>query len=171
MRGSILSDSARFEAILDEAHRSRTCAECGVHLDHRAVPRSPFCCRKCRDAFRHRRRYAEDPEGARARARDYYWRNRTRVLEKAAARRGVVRPPERTTCEECSNPLPAGRRVVCSERCRDRRYRRLHPVEYAAKEARKVERRRARRRELRESTDTVSLEMSRDGTFEGEAAL
>jgi hypothetical protein len=156
-----LSDSARFDAILDEAHRNRTCAECGVHLDHRRVPRSPFCCRKHRDAFRHRRRYAEDPEGARARARAYYWANRTAVLEKAAARRGVVRPPERTTCEECGGALEGRQRIVCSRRCRDRRYARLHPEAYAAKEARKVERRRARRRE--------AAQLFRDGTVEGEA--
>jgi hypothetical protein len=45
----------------------------------------------------------------------------------------------------------AGRqRVACSPRCRDARYRRLHPAEYAANEARKVQRRREARRRRRE---------------------
>ena len=44
---------------------------------------------------------------------------------------------------------PEGRqRVICGKsKCRDDRYRRLHPEAYAAKEARKVERRRLKRRE------------------------
>jgi hypothetical protein len=36
--------------------------------------------------------------------------------------------------------------VVCSEPCREARFRRRHPESYAAREARKVERRRERRR-------------------------
>ena len=46
--------------------------------------------------------------------------------------------------------LDGRRRVVCSERCRDARDRRLHRDAYAAKEARKVERRRWRRRRSRD---------------------
>jgi hypothetical protein len=80
-----------FDAVLAEARRTRRCAECGAHLDHRAVPRSVFCGPKCRYAFRDRRRYAEDPERERERSRSYYAANREMVLEKAAARRKRLR--------------------------------------------------------------------------------
>lgn len=35
-------DSIDFDTILAEARRIRRCAECGVDLDHRTVPRSAF---------------------------------------------------------------------------------------------------------------------------------
>jgi hypothetical protein len=85
--------SIDFEAVLAEVRRTRCFAECGVDLDHRTVPRSAFCCAKHRYAFRDRRRYAEDPEGQRERARRYYVEHREQVLERAAARRGKKRPP------------------------------------------------------------------------------
>ena len=53
-------------------------------------------------------------------------------------------------CAECGAELEGRRRVVCSERCREARFKRLHPDAYAKREAEKVERRRERRRELRE---------------------
>jgi hypothetical protein len=148
LRGGELGDAGGkpdFEAVLAKAVRNRTCAVCGIHLDHRLVPRSAFCSAQHREAFRHQRRYTEDPERERARARAYYWANRERVLEKAAAKRGRVRRPEQTTCSECPNELTGKQRVVCSPRCTERRFKRLHPESYAAKEARKVERRRERR--------------------------
>jgi hypothetical protein len=95
---------------------------------------------------RDRARYAANPERERERSRAYYWRNRKAVLAKAAAKRGR---PKRTTCEECGGELAGRQRVACSPKCRDSRYRRLHPVEYAANEARKVERRREKRRAQR----------------------
>ena len=77
----------------------------------------------------------------RRRSRQFYARNRERILEKAAARRG---PPPVRYCSECGSELEGRRRVVCSERCREGRFKRLHPEAYAAREARKVERREKR---------------------------
>ena len=71
--------------------------------------------------------------------------NREKVLAKEAAKRRG--PRTLVWCSECGGPLDGRQRVVCSARCRDARYCRLHPDPYAAKEARKVERRRAKRRE------------------------
>lgn len=135
-----------FDAILDEARRNWRCAECGVDLDRRAVPVPVFCCAQHRYAFRDRRRYLEDPERERAKSRRYYAENRERVLAKAAAKRGRVRPAVRVECSECGGPLEGRQAVVCSRRCKDARYARLHPEEYAAKERRKAERRRERQR-------------------------
>jgi hypothetical protein len=78
----------------------------------------------------------------RERSKRYYEAHREAVLERAAAKRALV---ERV-CSECPETLQKGRRVVCSDRCRDRRYRRLHPEA----EARKVERRREARRAERD---------------------
>jgi hypothetical protein len=80
------------------------------------------------------------------RSRDYYQRNRERILARMAARRG---PAPARFCSECRVELEGRQRVVCSSRCRDARFRRLHPEAYAAKEARKVVRRRERRGEAR----------------------
>jgi hypothetical protein len=60
----------------------------------------------------------------RRRSRQFYARNRERILEKAAARRG---PPPLRFCSECAVELEGRRRVVCSERCREARFKRLHP--------------------------------------------
>jgi endogenous inhibitor of DNA gyrase (YacG/DUF329 family) len=135
-----------FDALLAEARRDHRCAECGGGLEHWQRVTSAFCSPRCR--------YYEDPDRERAKAREYYAANRETVLAKAAARRGRTRPPAHTECSECGGPLGARQRVVCSQRCRDRRYRRLHPVEYTAKEARKVERRRERRRAAAEGQAT-----------------
>ena len=106
-----------------------------------------FCKPKCRFRFRDRRRYREDPEGARARARAYYWANRERVLEKAAARRGRERPPALRHCSECGAELTGQQRVTCgSSACKDKRFKKLRPESYAAREREKVERRREKRR-------------------------
>jgi hypothetical protein len=48
-----------------------------------------------------------------ARASAYYWANRERILEAAAAKRGRVRQPERTTCSECGVVLEGRQRVTC----------------------------------------------------------
>jgi len=76
------------------------------------------------------------------RARDYYERNRERILAKAEAKRG---PAAVQRCSECDVELEGGRRAVCSERSRERRLKRLHREAYAEREAAKV----VRRRELR----------------------
>jgi hypothetical protein len=80
----------------------------------------------------------------RRRSRQFYARNRERILARAAARRG---PPLVRFCSECGVELEGRHRVTCGKSsCREARFRRLHPEAYAAKEARKVERRRQARR-------------------------
>lgn len=56
------------------------------------------------------------------------------------------RDPVTLTCVECGVEFE-GRpnRIVCSKRCRNARYRRLHPEVIAEQERRKAERRRAKR--------------------------
>jgi hypothetical protein len=82
------------------------------------------------------------------RSREFYARNREAVLARARAKR----PPAPVRhCSECEAVLEGGQRVTCgSSSCRERRFRRLHPEAYAAREARKVERRRETRRLARE---------------------
>jgi hypothetical protein len=95
-------------------------------------------CREC-DAQRGRERYARDRE---------------RILAKAAAKRG---PQPVRYCSECGAELEGRQRVSCGKsRCREARFRRLHPASYAAREAAKAGRRRERRRELRASEKTTA---------------
>lgn len=56
-------------------------------------------------------------------------------------------PPARLTCSECGVAFEGRKdRLVCSRKCRDARYRRLHPDAYREKRKRKDARRRARAR-------------------------
>jgi hypothetical protein len=129
------------------------CRECRGPIQYGRYSSVQFCSEKCRYKARDRARYATDAEGARERARAYYWANRERVLEKAAARRGRERPVERTTCSECGELLEGRQRIICgASRCRDARFRRLHPEAYAERERAKVERRRLRRQQAREAS-------------------
>jgi hypothetical protein len=80
----------------------------------------------------------------RVKAAAYYAANREAVAARTAARRPSAEP---RFCSECFVLLEGRRRVVCSSRCSDARYRRLHPETYAELEARKVVRRREARRE------------------------
>jgi hypothetical protein len=67
------------------------------------------------------------------------------ILAKTAAKRG---PQPVRYCSECGVELEGRQRVTCGTSfCREARFKRLHPESYAAREARKVERRRERRRE------------------------
>ncbi len=53
-------------------------------------------------------------------------------------------PPTKLTCTECGSEFEGRRdRLVCSRKCRDARYRRLHPEAYREKRRRKDARRRA----------------------------
>jgi hypothetical protein len=80
----------------------------------------------------------------RERKRRYYRANRKAILARAAARRG---PPPVRYCSECGVELEGRQRVTCgSAKCREARFRRLHPESYARREAAKVDRRRERRR-------------------------
>jgi hypothetical protein len=149
----IRGEAVDYDAILYDAIRNTRCAECGSELPHYArlgsgMTRSAFCSEQHFYRFRDRRRYAMNREAQLERSRRYYAEHRVEILEKAAAKRGR---PKRTTCEECGAELTGRQRVACSPKCRDARYRRLHPQEYAAKEARKVERRREARRKEREA--------------------
>lgn len=126
--------------------RGVTCGECGgaIEFNRSRTSVTVFCSPKCRYKARDRARYAADPEGARAKARAYYWANRERVLEKRAAARGRLRPVVLAWCSECGGALEGQQRLVCSRRCKDRRYARLHPEAVAEKQRRKRARRRAR---------------------------
>jgi hypothetical protein len=76
-----------------------------------------------------------------------------RVLKRYHEQRADVPAP---TCEECGVELEGRRRVVCSSRCRERRFRRLNPEAYGTREAAKVERRREARRRAREASTSSS---------------
>lgn len=146
----IREEAVDFDAILREARRTRHCAQCEIDLDRVTTRRSGFCSEKHYYAFRDARRYAQNPERERERSRTYYPRNREAVLEKAAARRGRARPPERTTCSECGDELAGRQRIICGKAsCRDRRFKRTNPEAYAERERQKVERRRDARRKAR----------------------
>jgi hypothetical protein len=78
------------------------------------------------------------------RSREYYQRNRERILARAAAKRG---PRPVRHCSECGVELEGRHRVTCgSAKCREARFKRLQPESYARREAAKVDRRRERRR-------------------------
>jgi hypothetical protein len=81
-------------------------------------------------------------------SREYYRANRERILAKLAAKRG---PRQVRNCSECGVVLEGRARATCgSSKFREARFRRLQPESYAAREARKVERRREARRLTRE---------------------
>jgi hypothetical protein len=66
-------------------------------------------------------------------------------LARYYAKRGEV--PARQ-CSECGVELEGRQRVSCgAAKCREDRFRRLHPESYARREAAKVARRRERRRD------------------------
>lgn len=92
------------------------CESCGSPFDSEAAAVVPTSCRVCRRAA------AKETELARRRL-----------------------PLHELECTECGVTF-VGRKdqKVCSRRCKDRRYCRLHPVEYAAKQRRKYLRRKAR---------------------------
>jgi hypothetical protein len=136
---------------LADARRNHLCAECGEPLAPWQRVTSGFCSPKCRYHFRDRRRYAEDPEREREKSRRYYAENREKVLAKTAAKRG---PRPLAFCSECGDRLEGRRRVICgASKCRDDRFRRLHPDSYAERERQKVVRRRERRQATSEPAD------------------
>jgi hypothetical protein len=129
-----------------------TCIECGGDLPYFRDRKSSkeYCSPKCRYKARDRARYAANPDRERERSRRYYAEHREEILEKAAAKRGQSRPRQLTECSECGDPLAGRQRVICgTARCRERRFKRLHPEAYAERERKKVERRRAKRRAAR----------------------
>jgi len=69
------------------------------------------------------------------------WRERNRERVNAARRT----PLAKRTCVECGGEFEGQKsRLLCgSRRCKDRRYQRLHPEAYRAKERRKYQRRKA----------------------------
>lgn len=134
-----------FDAVLEEARLGRVCAECSAPLE---IWHGRFCSPTCRYRFRDRRKYAEDKERVKARSRAYYQRNREAVLARLAEKRAGSKAPSLTHCSECGIELVGRLRFTCgTNRCREARYKRTNPEAYAAREARKAERRRAKRRE------------------------
>ncbi len=126
---------------IDWIEGERFCAACGTRkkLEEFATDRSKASghkslCKACENR----------------KSKRYYRQHREEILEKAAAKRGRPRPPERTTCSECGAELEGRQRLTCgSAGCKDRRFKKLHPQSYAEREREKVIRRRERRRELR----------------------
>jgi hypothetical protein len=81
----------------------------------------------------------------RERSKAYYRANRERILARVAAKRG---PQPVRHCSECGVELEGRQRVTCGKsKCREDRFRRLHPESYGRREAARVERGRERRRE------------------------
>jgi endogenous inhibitor of DNA gyrase (YacG/DUF329 family) len=123
------------------SRREGCCEECGerfrVLRDTRASKR--FCSDRCKS----RARYRRNPEPVRERTRAYYWAHRDELLAKAKLKRAASRPAQ-GRCSECGEPLVGQpHRVVCSRRCKDAKYRRLHPEANKLK----LRRRRARRKQ------------------------
>jgi hypothetical protein len=75
------------------------------------------------------------------------WReaNRERINARRRAEYAVARGPL-PHCSECDAELESHAKVVCSRRCKGKRYARLHPDKVREKERRKAARRRERRR-------------------------
>jgi hypothetical protein len=87
-----------------------------------------------------------------AKSRAYYRENRERILDARAERRGGSRRVGRSTCSECGAELEGRQWQTCGKAgCRESRFKATNPEAYAAREAAKVERRRERRRELRDA--------------------
>ena len=153
-----MTDGGRdFEARMAEAWATKTCAQCGTDLDPLTLLRSVFCSSPCSIRFGDRRRYHANVEAGRARARDYYHRNREKVLAAQAARRaaGEIGTMVPRHCSECGTELKGRHRVTCgSRRCRDARFKHTNPEAYAERERQKVERRREARRAKREGSTT-----------------
>jgi hypothetical protein len=134
MRGPLRQGERRRSAIFLNLTEKR-CFQCGgvkpleefTH-DKRKISGAGTYCRAC----------------DRERSKAYYRANRERILERAAAKRG---PQPVRYCSECEAVLEGGQRVTCgSAKCREARFKRLHPESYARREAAKVDRRRERRR-------------------------
>lgn len=130
-----MGERRRFEAILNDWDEV-PCPDCGGIFRRDEL---------AKDASRLGGRKTLCVPCDRARARAYYAANRELVRARQRARRPVVV----RLCSECGVELEPPKRVVCSPLCRERRFRRLNPEAYAAREAAKVVRRRERRRELR----------------------
>jgi len=119
----------------------RRCAWCGGELPKSKRGRPRKFCDVCAPPV------AVVGKAASSRA----WRaaNAEAVAAQNASRR---RPRQQLVCGECGARLEgSANNRYCSTLCRDRHYRRTHPVAYAASEARKVERRREKRRRDREA--------------------
>jgi hypothetical protein len=122
--------------ITPPAPRERNCKRCGATFEQ---PRGPGRQRKYCTACSPKNFWLE--------------RNRKRVNQKKPAEirqvshAGRRAKPVQLTCTECGATFE-GRpnRLVCSRRCKDARYRRLHPEAYKAKQRRKQARLRERKR-------------------------
>ena len=131
----------KLEALVEESRRDlhKRCGGCQGWLpadvfppDRRASTGLGSWCYGCRRVYWRRWR-AEHPEKVAA-------YNEARRAKARAARREL-------RCSECGQVLEGRKSRVCSPQCRDRRYRRLHPEQVAAKQHRKYLRRRDRQQE------------------------
>jgi len=113
---------------------ARRCARCGGELPTAKRGRPRKYCETCAASV------AVVGKAVAARA----WRaaNAEAVAARNERRR---RPRQHLVCSECGEPLEGhGGKRYCSTRCRNRRYRRLHPEQEAEKQRRKYARRRER---------------------------
>lgn len=81
--------------------------------------------------------------------RDWRQRNSAEINAERRAAYREANPLEPRTCPECGETFTPKRTdaIICGKRrCKDRRYRRLHPEEYRAKQRRKAARLRERKR-------------------------
>jgi ribosomal protein S27AE len=131
-----VSERRRFFAVVSDSDLW-TCGRCGL-----VKQVAEFA----RDATRRTGRKNICADCDRAKSAAYYAANRDAVLARSVARRPPALDPIRV-CSECGVLLEGLRRVVCSSRCGAVRFRRTNPAAYAERERRKVEWRRARRRE------------------------
>jgi hypothetical protein len=132
-----VSERRRFFGVFSDSDVV-TCPRCGGRLRRDEM---------ARDASRMTGRKSICVPCDREKSRAYYAANREHVLAKAAAKRPAREPG---LCSECGEQLEGQRRVVCSSKCAERRFRRTNPESYAARERAKVERRREKRRAQRE---------------------
>ena len=82
------------------------------------------------------------------------WRERNREAYNAARRV----PPVELECVECGEALEGGKgRLVCSRRCKDRRYARFHPEQVKEKNRQHQANRRARARNQPPTAKSLAL--------------
>ena len=129
-----MSDRRRFFAPVSDTD-VRECLRCGERKQ---------LVEFARDATRRTGRKSICASCDREKSKRYYHEHREAVRARAAAKRPAPAPK---FCGECGVLLEGRRRVVCSSRCGEQRFKRLNPEGYAARERAKVARRRERRRE------------------------
>jgi hypothetical protein len=122
---------------------NKRCSHC-----HRWLPAEAFRVEPVRselNPWRHWRLSSWCRECQREATRRWYEANRERLNAERRAEYAAARGPL-PRCSECEAELDSHAKVVCSRRCKDARYRRLHPAEFAAARRRHDQRVRERKR-------------------------